>query len=116
MIEIKIHKRNIFKTLTTWTPGVFTFFAENRKTIVQIIVTVFFIGMGIYFVKHEKGEFSQIRETLNTAQPLWVLLGIAITSLYIVLQALMYVFSFRAIRKKITFQSALLLFLKRNFI
>jgi phosphatidylglycerol lysyltransferase len=116
MIELKIHKRNIFKTLTNWTPGVFTFFAENRKTIVQIIVTVFFIGMGIYFVKHEKGEFSQIRETLNTAQPLWVLLGIAITSLYIALQALMYVFSFRAIHKKITFQSALLLFLKRNFI
>ena len=116
MIELKIHRRNIFRAFTTWTPGVFSFLTQNRKTIIQFIITAFFIGMGIYFVKHERGEFAQIQKTLNTAQPLWVLLGIAISSLYIVLQALMYVFSFRAIHKKITFQSALLLFLKRNFI
>jgi len=102
--------------MTTWTPGVFSYLAQNRKTIVQIIIAVFFIGMGIYFVKHERGEFAQIQRILNTAQPLWVLLGIAISSLYIALQALMYVFSFKSIHKKITFQSALLLFLKRNFI
>ena len=116
MIEFKLHRKNFHRFLTTWTPGVFSYLAQNRKTIVQIIIAVFFIGMGIYFVKHERGEFAQIQNTLNTAQPLWVLLGIAISSLYIALQALMYVFSFKSIHKKITFQSAILLFLKRNFI
>jgi len=116
MIEYKLHRRNFFRFLTSWSPGIFSFLSQNRKTIVQFIITVFFIGMGIFFVKHEKGEFAQIQHTLNTAQPLWVLIGIAITSLYIGLQALMYVFSFRSIGKKITFKSAVLLFLKRNFI
>jgi len=116
MIEFKLHRQNFHRFLTTWTPGVFSYLAQNRKTIVQFIIAVFFIGMGIYFVKHERGEFASIQKTLNTAQPLWVLLGIAISSLYIALQALMYVFSFKSIHKKITFQSATLLFLKRNFI
>ncbi|MDP4292747.1 MAG: lysylphosphatidylglycerol synthase domain-containing protein, partial [Bacteroidota bacterium] len=116
MIEFKLHIRNFSRLMTTWTPGFFTFLSQNRKTIVQFIVTAFFIGMGIFFVKHEHGEFNQIGKTLNTAQPLWVIIGIAISSVYIGLQALMYVFSFRCIHKSITFQSAVLLFLKRNFI
>ena len=95
MIEFKLYRQNFRRFLTTWTPGVFSYLAQNRKTIVQFIIAVFFIGMGIYFVKHEKGEFASIQHTLNTAQPLWVLLGIAISSLYIALQALMYVFSFK---------------------
>ena len=116
MTELKSPGHAFYKGLTTWTPGVFTFLTQNRKTIVQIIVTAFFIGMGLYFLKHERGEFKQIQQTLTTAEPLWVLLGIAITGIYIALQALMYVYSFRSIDSKITFQSALLLFLKRNFI
>ena len=116
MTELTPHRRSIFKVLPSRTPGIFIFLIENRKTIVQFIVTAFFIGMGIYFLKHERGEFSQIQHTLNTAQPLWVLLGMAITSIYIALQAWMYVYSFRSIHSNITFQSALLLFLKRNFI
>ncbi len=116
MAEKLLHIKRLFKAIHSWHPGFFKYLSDNRKIVLQFIVALFFIGMGIYFFGQEKTEIPKIRETLNTANPLWVLVGIAITSIYISLQALMYVFSFKSIHCKITFQSAVLLFLKRNFI
>src|ERR1035437_2625647 len=111
-----LHIKRLLKTVSSWRPGFFSYLSENRKIVIQVIIAIFFIGMGLYFIGQEKAEIPKIREILNTANPLWVLVGFAVTSIYISLQALMYVFSFRSIHCKITFQSAVLLFLKRNFI
>lgn len=94
----------------------FPFYKENRKIITQSVIGVFFIGLGIWFVKHEKTEIFQIKQTLSTASLQWVCLGIFITIIYFILQGLMYVASFAAVNAKIALKDGVVLFLKRNFI
>ena len=89
---------------------------ENRTIIIQFILGVFFIGLGIWFVKHEKSEIFQIKNTINNASLLWVYAGIFTTIAYFVLQGLLYVASFSAINAKINLKDGIILFLKRNFI
>ena len=89
---------------------------ENRTIIIQFILGVFFIGLGIWFVKHEKSEIFQIKNTINNANLLWVYAGILTAIAYFVLQGLLYVASFSAINAKINLKDGIILFLKRNFI
>ena len=89
---------------------------ENRNIVMQFIIAALFIGIGIWFVKHEKTELFQIKSTLTSATLLWVFAGIFVTALYFILQGLMYVASFSAINAKIGLKEAVILFLKRNFI
>ena len=89
---------------------------ENRTIIIQFILGVFFIGLGIWFVNHEKLEIFQIKNTITDASIYWVLAGIFITILYFILQGLLYVASFSAINAKINLKDGIVLFLKRNFI
>lgn len=92
------------------------FFSENRKIILQSIITLFFLAISIWFLKHEHAELGQVKSTLLIARWPWVLAGIALTGIYFVLQGQMYVFSFRATNHKISLPSAILLFIRRNFI
>ncbi len=92
------------------------FLRENGKLIAQSILTALFIGLGIWFLKHEKAELAEVKNTIVAAQWTWLLLGIGITVLYIVLQGLMYVFSFRSILCQVSLKDTIILFLKRNFI
>ncbi len=92
------------------------FSRENMKIISQFILTVLFIGIGIWFLKHEKTELSDVKNSLFSANWQWVLAGICTAILYIVLQGLMYIASFSSVHTKITIGIATLLFLKRNFI
>ena len=89
---------------------------ENRNIVMQFIIAALFIGIGIWFVKHEKTELFQIKSTLTSATLLWVFAGIFVTALYFILQGLLYVASFSAINAKIGLKEAVILFLKRNFI
>ena len=89
---------------------------ENRAIAFQFIVGVLFIGLGIWFFKHEKSELFQIKNAISTATALWVFVGILTTVLYFVLQGLLYVASFSAINAKINLKDGIILFLKRNFI
>ena len=89
------------------------FVVENRKIIFQFIFTLLFIASGIWFIKHERTELLEVRHTLATSQLNWFLLGIALTIVYILLQALMYVSSFASLQKKISLLTAVSLFLKR---
>ncbi|PZX92598.1 lysylphosphatidylglycerol synthetase family protein [Flavobacterium aquariorum] len=89
---------------------------ENRKLCVQFIIGAFFIGLGIWFIKHETPEIIQIKNAVSNATLLWVVVGLFITIVYFVLQGLLYVASFAAINAKIELKDAVILFLKRNFI
>jgi phosphatidylglycerol lysyltransferase len=92
------------------------FFRENGKLIAQYIFTLFFIGLGIWFLKEEKSEIHQVRLVLGQSRFFWVCAGVAVTFGYVLLQGLMYVASFRSIRCKIGLYDSVILFLKRNFV
>ena len=92
------------------------FFRENGKMIAQFILTLFFFAIGIWFVKHEGTEFIEVKKALVSARWQWVVIGVALTAFYILLQGQMYVFSFASVRKKVSLLDSTILFIKRNFI
>ncbi|NVO09630.1 MAG: bifunctional lysylphosphatidylglycerol flippase/synthetase MprF [Bacteroidales bacterium] len=92
------------------------FLRENGNLIGQFILTLFFIALGIWFLKHERAELFEVKTVLVSSRWLLILLGITITVLYLLLQGLMYVTSFASVHSKVSLLSATILFLKRNFI
>ena len=92
------------------------FFRENKKIIAQFIFTLFFIAIGIWFIKHERAELVEVKNVLVTSRWQWVLAGIILTVIYIVLQGQMYVYSFASAQTKVSLMDSTLLFIKRNFI
>ncbi len=82
----------------------------------RISLAFLFIAFLIYFVKNEHLELFSIRDELERARPLLLIAGILITILYVWMQGLLYVYSFRAINQQLSISSAILIFLKRNFI
>ena len=92
------------------------FLRENGNLIGQFILTLFFVALGIWFLKHERAELVEVKTVLVTSRWFLVLLGILITIIYILLQGLMYVTSFASVHSKVSLISATTLFLKRNFI
>lgn len=92
------------------------FFSENGKLIIEFIITVFFIGLAIWFINNEKTELHNVKVILFDANIFWLTIGLMFVILYIALQALMYVTSFAAVNTGISFREAVVLFLKRNFI
>jgi phosphatidylglycerol lysyltransferase len=92
------------------------FLSENRKIIARFIFTLFFIGIGIWFIKQEHHELIIVKNVLFSASWQWVLAGICLTVIYIFLQGLMYVFSFASVREKVSLIDSTILFIKRNFI
>ncbi len=92
------------------------FLRENKKIIIQFIFTVFFFAIGIWFIQHERSELVEVQGVLKSANWNWVLLGLVLTVVYILLQGLMYVFSFASTRSKVSLFDATVLFIKRNLI
>jgi phosphatidylglycerol lysyltransferase len=92
------------------------FLRENSKIIAQFTFTLLFISLGIWFIKHERAELSNVKDVLIAASWLWVLAGVSLAALYILLQGQMYVYSFASIRHKISLSDSIVLFIKRNFI
>ena len=93
-----------------------SFIKENGKLIAQFILMAFFIGLGIWFIKHEQAELHKVRLILGSSRLLWVLAGIGLTVFYIISQGLMYVFAFRSVQCNVGLGETIVLFLKRNFI
>ncbi|MFH6987040.1 bifunctional lysylphosphatidylglycerol flippase/synthetase MprF [Flavobacterium collinsii] len=93
-----------------------SFLRENDKIIRQSIFTVFFIGIGIWFIKHERSELGEVQNAIVNASFFWVLSGVALAFIYVSLQGLMYFASFKAVQSEISFKQAVILFLKRNFV
>ncbi len=92
------------------------FLKENGKIISQFVFTAFFIGIGIWFVKHEQAEFSQVKIALSSASWQWVILGVGITLAIFLLHGLMYKTSFATVKRSVSLSNTVMLFLKRNFI
>ena len=70
----------------------------------------------IYFIKNEHLELGKITQTISNANPAYVTLGIFLTIIYILLQAWMYIESFKATNSSIPLSTAIKLFLKRNLV
>lgn len=83
---------------------------------IQIVVAGLFLVFFIYFIRNEHLDIAQIKSTVSKANPIWIIFGIAITVLYLLLQAILYIFSFKSIGITIGLTRALRLFLKRNFV
>ncbi len=92
------------------------FLHENRKLIAQFIFTLFFFAIGIWFLRHERAELSDVKNALVHARWQWVLSGIGLTLVYILLQGQMYVFSFASAHKRVSLLDSSILFIKRNLI
>jgi len=87
-----------------------------KKLHLKEILAVLFILVAIYFFRQERHELGSIIPALKRSDPRWVLCGIVVTFIYILLQAGMYVYSFAAVRSKLSWLLAIELFLKRNFL
>jgi phosphatidylglycerol lysyltransferase len=88
----------------------------RKKIFWQVILGLLILALCIFFIRNEHVEVKQIRNTLENAKPLYIVLGILITAIYLLLQSLMYVESFACVKKKVNLYSTLLLFLKRNVV
>ena len=82
----------------------------------QFFVAIFMLGMAVFFIRSEHLEVIKIKQELANCDPLYITLGIALTIIYVLAQAQMYVHSFKALNKKIPLGLAVRLFLKRNLV
>lgn len=94
----------------------FNFLTENKRIIIRGLVATIGMIMAIWFVRHEEAEVRQVYGLIQSAELVYVLLGIAFTALYILLQGWMYQASFGTLGKKIDLLTLIELFLRRNFI
>lgn len=89
---------------------------EYQKTILQVAFGLLFVALGIYFMKHEIGELSNVRHTLNKADPGWIIGGLVLLAAFVVVQGMMYQQSFAAIDERIRLSTGINLYLKRNLV
>lgn len=82
----------------------------------QLFLAIFMIAMAIFFIRQEHIEVVKIKAELERSRPVYILLGLVLTVVYILAQALMYVYSFKALNKSISLALAIKLFLKRNLV
>lgn len=90
--------------------------SEQRKIIVQFLFSALFIGLGIWFLYHERGEISKVTSEISGAIPFFIIAGVFVTLVYIFTHSFMYRAAFASLGEKITLKAGLVLFLKRNFI
>jgi phosphatidylglycerol lysyltransferase len=84
----------------------------NWKTILAIL----FIIVAVYFFWSQRHELRSLGYSLLTTHPVWLTIGIVFTLVYISLQAALYIYSFYAVKGRVSWMTAHVLFLKRNVI
>jgi len=72
--------------------------------------------LAIYFIRSQGEELRNVGNYIRLGNPLWIIVGILFTAIYIALQALMYQASFRALQLNLSLWKSAILFLKRNLI
>jgi phosphatidylglycerol lysyltransferase len=80
------------------------------------VLAVIILLLAFVFFRSERHEMASIGPELKNADLWWILSGVALTFIYIALQGLMYVTSFRSTGLDIKLPDAIGLFLKRNFL
>jgi phosphatidylglycerol lysyltransferase len=92
------------------------FFRENGRILAQFIFALLFIGLAIWFLKHEKTELHDVRNLIATSKWQVILIGSCLAVIYIILQGLMYKAALASLGSRVPLHSTIVLFLKRNFI
>ena len=91
-----------------------------QKTLAKIrwqeILAVLILFLAFVFFRSERKEMSSILPQLYEAKTTWIVAGILLTGVYVLLQALLYLFSFRAVGVQLKLTDGVELFLKRNFL
>lgn len=82
----------------------------------QELLAVLILFLAFVFFRSERKEMAAIIPQIQHAKPLWILAGVFLTFIYVLLQALMYVTSFRSVAVRLKLSDAVELFLKRNFL
>ena len=90
-------------------------FRANNYFFKEILAFLFLL-LAVYFFRKQRGEIVQAADIVQHANVNYVILGILLTILYVLLQGLMYVSSFKAVQSQITLFSSIKLFLRRNLI
>jgi phosphatidylglycerol lysyltransferase len=80
------------------------------------ITGVLLLILAIYFIRSQGQELKDVGNFIRSGNPFWIISGSLITALYILLQALMYQSSFKALQLKVSLWESTVLFLKRNLI
>ncbi len=80
------------------------------------VLAFLFLILAVYFFRKQHAEIAEARKVLTQAIPAYIGIGLLVTIAYILLQAMMYIFSFRAVDSPIRLTEALRLFLKRNLV
>ncbi len=80
------------------------------------ILAVIVLLLAFVFFRSERHELISIGPQLKNAKQGWILLGSLLSLVYIFLQGLMYVTSFRSTQLNVNLSDAVSLFLKRNFL
>ncbi|SDM29830.1 phosphatidylglycerol lysyltransferase [Catalinimonas alkaloidigena] len=82
----------------------------------QILLALVGLVFALFFIHSEWHEVGQTRTLLRHADAGWIAVGLLLTGGYLLLQALMYVFSFRALGGRVSVGASLVVFLKRNLL
>lgn len=82
----------------------------------QVILAATMLLLAFVFFRDERQELAGMSAQLKSADWQWLLVGILIASVYISLQSVMYMASFRSAGLKISFHEGVELFLKRNLL
>jgi phosphatidylglycerol lysyltransferase len=88
----------------------------QSKLILQIAFGLLSIALGIYFIRHERAELTKVGDALTSAQPTWVFLGVLLILVFVIVQGLMYQYSFAAVKENVRLSAGISLFLKRNLV
>ena len=92
------------------------FIRENVKIISSYLFTLFFVGLAIWFIKHEASELREVRPLLMRADWRWIGFGVVLNVVYVFIHGKMYQSAFAAVSSFVSVGDGMLLYLKRNFI
>ncbi|MBW8684416.1 phosphatidylglycerol lysyltransferase domain-containing protein [Chitinophaga rhizophila] len=87
-----------------------------RKLHWKELLAVLFILLAIYFFRQQRHELYSLGPAIERADRMWVIIGVLLTGGYILLQALMYKYSFRSVGADLELNRGTELFLKRNLL
>ncbi|MBT1697302.1 lysylphosphatidylglycerol synthetase family protein [Fulvivirgaceae bacterium PWU4] len=87
-----------------------------NSSFIRVVMAGLGLSLFICFLKAQHLDLVAIKTILTRANPFALMVGVVITGLYIVLQGMLYQYSFRSIGARISIKEAVNLFLKRNFV